>query len=135
MDSLGLIKPASIRATFSMENTMPPELEMIESFPPCFAEEMVILMRRMAFLRALVSGLSGLQLREVRLRHQLAPVPAGYGGRACPRLVAFTTATARCLTILIGQHDKIGFIMPRHSFVRKNLNTTPVKTIMIPENV
>ena len=43
---------------------MPPELEMIESFPPCFAEEMVILMRRMAFLRALVFGLTETQMRD-----------------------------------------------------------------------
>lgn len=41
---------------------MLPELELIESYPPCIAAEMVILMRRMAFLREMVFGLTESQM-------------------------------------------------------------------------
>lgn len=53
---------------------MAPELEMIESFHACFAAEMVVLMRRLAFLRASVAGLSDSQLsawQDVRTRAEV----------------------------------------------------------------
>jgi hypothetical protein len=53
---------------------MAPEVEMIESFHACFAAEMVVLMRRLAFLKASVAGLSDTQLsawQDVRTRAQV----------------------------------------------------------------
>ena len=53
---------------------MAPEFEMIESFHACFAAKMVVLMRRLAFLRASVAGLSDSQLsawQDVRTRAEV----------------------------------------------------------------